>query len=155
MKSTHRIPHTTASAFSLVEIAMALGLMAFCLIGITGMLTVGLQRDRDSTNQIHAVQALTAVAADFLSSPASTSQTTIYRIAIPSVGDPASEGSLYLNSQLVAVPQQAADYFIDYRISPAGSRAEAHRLALRILTGPRQKAEAGSFMESIASRPVN
>jgi hypothetical protein len=55
----HR-PH----AFSLVEVTLALGVAAFCLIAVFGLMPVGLQTNRNSTSQTGATNIIAFVVAD-------------------------------------------------------------------------------------------
>lgn len=55
----HR-PH----AFSLVELTLALGVAAFCLIAVFGLMPVGLQTNRNATSQTTATNIIALVVAD-------------------------------------------------------------------------------------------
>jgi hypothetical protein len=55
--------HTTA-AFSLVEITLALGVAAFCLIAVMGMLPAGLKTQQGSVNQTKANAIIVQITAD-------------------------------------------------------------------------------------------
>jgi Tfp pilus assembly protein PilV len=44
----------STAAFSLVEVTLAIGVLAFCLVGIAGMIPMGLKTQRASTNQTRA-----------------------------------------------------------------------------------------------------
>ncbi len=55
----HR-PH----AFSLVEVTLALGVAAFCLIAVFGLLPIGLQTNRNATSQTGATNIIAFVVAD-------------------------------------------------------------------------------------------
>ena len=55
----HR-PH----AFSLVEVTLALGVAAFCLIAVFGLMPVGLQTNRNATSQTAATNIIAFVVAD-------------------------------------------------------------------------------------------
>ncbi|HSI82913.1 MAG: hypothetical protein ACAI35_11825 [Candidatus Methylacidiphilales bacterium] len=46
--------NSTTVAFSLVEVVLALGIISFSLIAIMGVLAVGLQTSRESSDQIQA-----------------------------------------------------------------------------------------------------
>lgn len=50
--------------FSLVEVVLALGIAAFALVAIVGMLPVGLKLARESDEESRAVNVLTQVVAD-------------------------------------------------------------------------------------------
>jgi uncharacterized protein (TIGR02598 family) len=56
---THR-PH----AFSLVEVTLALGVAAFCLIAVFGLMPIGLQTNRNATSQTAATNIIAFVVAD-------------------------------------------------------------------------------------------
>lgn len=64
-------------AFSLVELTLALGVAAFCLIGVFGLMPVGVQTNRNSTSQSGAVNIMAAVVADLraISKPYDNSKT--------------------------------------------------------------------------------
>lgn len=67
-----------SSAFSLVEVALALGVAAFCLLAIFGLLPTGMNSNQASVQQTVAAGIASEVVADLRSTPvtASTSGTT-------------------------------------------------------------------------------
>ncbi len=78
----------------MAEIAIALGIAAFCLITIFGLLQVGLTSNQNSLGQTTAASLVSAVAADLRAAPplvsgATSSQTPVFQIALPS---PSSSG---------------------------------------------------------------
>jgi type II secretory pathway pseudopilin PulG len=60
--------HAT-SAFSLVEITLALGIAAFCLIAVFGLMPVGMQSNRNAKSQTRATNLMAAVMADLRATP--------------------------------------------------------------------------------------
>jgi uncharacterized protein (TIGR02598 family) len=60
------------SAFSLVEVTLALGIAAFCLIAVFGLMPVGMQTNRNAKSQTNATNIITAVIADLRSTPITT-----------------------------------------------------------------------------------
>src|SRR5438046_59492 len=56
------------SAFSLVEVTLALGVAAFCFVTVAGLLSVGLQTNQRSTSQTVATNIITAVVTDLRNS---------------------------------------------------------------------------------------
>ena len=68
-----RRPH----AFSLVEVTLAIGVAAFCLIAVFGLLPVGLQTNRNATSQTAATNIIAFVVADLRAN---------YRTTIPGPG---------------------------------------------------------------------
>jgi uncharacterized protein (TIGR02598 family) len=77
-----------AFAFSLVEVTLALGIAAFCLIAVFGLMPVGVQTNRNATSQTAATNIIASVIADLRATPQTTppgSSTTspLYQIPIP------------------------------------------------------------------------
>jgi uncharacterized protein (TIGR02598 family) len=58
-----------AAAFSLVEVTLALGVAAFCLVGLFGLMPVGIQTNRSATSQTAATNIAAAVIADLRGTP--------------------------------------------------------------------------------------
>lgn len=61
--------------FSLVEVALALGICSFCMIGLLGLLPVGLQNFQKADNQSVMANLATSVAQDIGSTSVGTSPT--------------------------------------------------------------------------------
>lgn len=51
-------------AFSLVELTLALGIAAFCLIAVFGLVPIGVQTNRNATSQTAATNIMAAVVSD-------------------------------------------------------------------------------------------
>ena len=60
---------STAAAFSLVEVTLALGVAAFCLIAVFGLVPIGVQTNRNATSQTAATNIMAAVLADLRATP--------------------------------------------------------------------------------------
>jgi len=76
------------TAFSLVEVTLALGIAAFCLIAIFGLMPVGVQTNRNATSQTAATNILASVMADLRATPLTTplgraTTSPQYQIPIP------------------------------------------------------------------------
>ncbi|HZS57143.1 MAG TPA: Verru_Chthon cassette protein B [Bryobacteraceae bacterium] len=56
-------------AFSLVEVTLALGIAAFCLIAVFGLMPIGVQTNRNATSQTAATNIMAAVVADLRATP--------------------------------------------------------------------------------------
>lgn len=82
------------SAFSLVEVTLALGVAAFCLIAVFGLMPVGVQTNRNATSQTAATTILTSVVSDMRTTARATPGariSSLYNIIIPargSIGQP-------------------------------------------------------------------
>jgi uncharacterized protein (TIGR02598 family) len=66
----------TIAAFSLVEVTLALGIAAFCLMAVFGLMPVGVQTNRSATSQTAATNIMAAVVADLRATP-SASNTSV------------------------------------------------------------------------------
>ena len=69
------------ASFSLVEVTVALGVGAFCLIAILGLLPVGVQQNRDSSSQTAATTIIRNVIADMRATPKTSNTSAQYQIA--------------------------------------------------------------------------
>jgi uncharacterized protein (TIGR02598 family) len=58
-----------AAGFSLVELTLALGVAALCLISVFGLMPVGVQANRNATSQTRATNIAAAVTADLRGTP--------------------------------------------------------------------------------------
>jgi type II secretory pathway pseudopilin PulG len=67
-------------AFSLVEVTLALGIAAFCLIAIFGLMPVGVQTNRNATSQTAATSIIAAVVADLRTTPKALATSSQYVI---------------------------------------------------------------------------
>src|SRR5438874_9708713 len=56
-------------AFSLVEVTLALGVAAFCLLAVFGLMPIGVQTNRNATSQTAATNVMSAVIADMRATP--------------------------------------------------------------------------------------
>ena len=59
----------TTAAFSLIEVTLALGIAAFCLVAVFGLVPVGVQTNRNATSQSAATNIVSAVIADLRGTP--------------------------------------------------------------------------------------
>ena len=58
-----------SAGFSLVELTLALGVVAFCLIAVFGLMPVGVQTNRNATSQTRATNIAAVVVADLRGTP--------------------------------------------------------------------------------------
>jgi len=68
------------AAFSLVELTLALGVAAFCLIAVLGLVPVGVQTNRNATSQTTATNILSSVVSDMRATLPTASTSTKYGI---------------------------------------------------------------------------
>ena len=67
-------------AFSLVELTLALGIAAFCLIAVFGLVPIGIQTNRNATSQTAATNIMAAVVADLRATPTFNTTSTEFGI---------------------------------------------------------------------------
>ena len=82
---------TSAAAFSLVEVALALGVASFCLITVVALVPLGVSTGQMASDQSTVASILTHVLSDLratpmTSPPGGTATSTEYGIAIPATG---------------------------------------------------------------------
>lgn len=140
------------AAFSLVEVTIAVGLMAFCLVAMLGVMPVGLMQERGSADKIAAMQVLTAVESDFQNS-SGTGLTTRYKID-PEVG---GEGSFYVDHAFQHTEQQAnAEFNVWYRIVGEPGNQAGKRMHLFVgRVRPDGLAQLNVVVEGIAQKRLN
>src|SRR5262245_23970639 len=69
------------AGFSLIEVTLALGIAAFCLLAVFGLMTVDAVTYRNATSQTRATNIMAAVIADLRATP--SVNTTSMQFAIP------------------------------------------------------------------------
>jgi len=67
-------------AFSLVEVTLAIGIAAFCLIAVFGLIPVGVQTNRNATSQTAVNNVIAAVVADLRATPTTTNTSSQFAI---------------------------------------------------------------------------
>ena len=75
----------SSPAFSLVEVALALAITAFCLVAIFGLIPVGLTSNQTSTEQTAAANISRAIVADLRASTTGATS-SIFGINLPASG---------------------------------------------------------------------
>ena len=83
----------STAAFSLVEVTLALGIAAFCLIAVFGLVPVAVLTNRNATSQTAATNIIAAVVADLRATPASSTISAQFGIAFDNCK------RLYFNSE--------------------------------------------------------
>ncbi len=68
------------ASFSLVEVTLALGIAAFCLIAVFALMPIGVQTNRNATSQTAATNIISAVAADLRATPKTSTTSSQFAI---------------------------------------------------------------------------
>jgi len=72
--------------FSLIEVTLALGIVAFGVLAIVALLPTGLSLARESSDETVAVNVLSALAADIANSSGRTNLSFLYGVSLEEVG---------------------------------------------------------------------
>jgi len=113
-----------SEAFSLVEVTLALGVAAFCLVAVFGLLPTGLNLTRAASEKSAAINIAAALVSDARSVEGATNSSPLYGIPIP-----ASVTTGLAQKRQIAL-------FLDGSGGRVSSAPDARYLAVVTLTGP-------------------
>ena len=74
------------SAFSLVELTLALGIAAFCLLAVFGLIPVAALTNRNATSQTAATNIMNAVVSDLRAAPTTKTKSSQFQITFATSG---------------------------------------------------------------------
>ncbi len=101
----------------MIEVVLALGVVSFCLVTLIGLLTIGLQAGRDSSDTIQAADM-----ASWLVSVRRSAPTNALPAAFPLPAlNQASSGEVYLSDGGAIAPAPGAAFRLGYGISTNAS----------------------------------
>jgi uncharacterized protein (TIGR02598 family) len=88
---TRKHSHSAHSAFTLVEVSLAMGVASFCLLSVLGLVPVGITSNQNASEQTAAVGIATAISADFhgthtVSTSSVSTTTSRFGFVIPTAG---------------------------------------------------------------------
>jgi type II secretory pathway pseudopilin PulG len=105
--------------FSLVEVVIAIGIVAFAFIAIISLIPVGMQINRDSTEESRAMNLLQAIVADRQAASWSSNSPVYDLPALSGVTTPTS-GTLWVNEDgTTNAGASGALYKVSYTIYPS------------------------------------
>ncbi|MDX2082011.1 MAG: hypothetical protein SFU53_14595 [Terrimicrobiaceae bacterium] len=108
--------------FSLVEVTLAVGITAFCLVAIFGLLPIGLNTNRAAFEQTAALHQASAVVADIASTPAGlgvATNSSTFGVLLPALGAPAQQSAVFLSDAGLPVTTAAdARYLAVVSVAP-------------------------------------
>ena len=82
---TQNLVSQRKSGFSLIEVTIALGVIAFVLLSVFGLLSIGLNSNRVSLQETRATGILTLLESDLRNSHPESATSTIYGFPLPYV----------------------------------------------------------------------
>jgi uncharacterized protein (TIGR02598 family) len=123
--------------FSLVELTLAIGIAAFCLITVFAMLPIAVQTNRNATSQTAANSIIASVIADMRATPNGVTPSSQFADNLPanaaSPADPppcSGTQTLYFNGQGQAATALGADsryrLIVTFVRNPAGATAPTY-----------------------------
>jgi uncharacterized protein (TIGR02598 family) len=95
-----------SSAFSLVEVVLALGVVAFAIVAILGLVPTGLQTSHSSQDETRAAQ----IAQSVINTMASQAQTNFTAVGLPL---PSPAPTIDLTSSITSATSPAAFFYAD------------------------------------------
>lgn len=124
-----------ARGFTLVEVALALGITSFCLVALVGLFSLGINAERESTERLdasHIAQSLIA-ARRASSNAASTENFPLPKFSSVNPGDSVSNSVLLDENGNLTASGKAARYKLTYRITaPPSGEIRPYTLYLNI-----------------------
>ncbi len=155
---------TNVRAFSLVEVALALGVAAFCLITLMALLPVGITSNKFSLQETTAASLATGVISDLQAATNSTvspaAQALIspqYGIAIPAVGGSVSVTApavnLFLGNDGTAystATSTGARFRVSIGFNPPGAGSRAATATRVLVSWPAQGDSTANWPTSAA-----
>ncbi len=118
-----------STAFSLVEVTLALGVAGFCLLAILGLLQTGLTSEKATVGQTAAGGILSAVYSDLLSTPSTTNRSPIFSLALSNQTLFAPQTVYFSEAGWTSNPTSTSRY----RVSVGIQSTNAGTLPVRIL----------------------
>jgi Tfp pilus assembly protein PilV len=155
----------TRSAFTLIEVTLSLGVTAFCLLSILGLLPVGLNSNQATIEQTAGANILTTVAADLRSTPnpapkGSAQSSLVFGIPIPAIGSTPSTTptKLYIGEGgQLTTDQRVARYQLNVWMTAPATGSAAATSARVLVTWPAQAlySSAAGSMETVIALDRN
>lgn len=141
-------PRST-TAFSLIEVTIALGIIAFAMIVIMGLLPAGMSTVRESSEESAATNILAAVAADIRNIPAGQTNTPAY--GIPAWSDPVvAQGTLRVDANgSEPGSAQAPVYAVTWTIIPPAAQSANPRYVHVRVAWPGNAPQPTGFVETL------
>jgi uncharacterized protein (TIGR02598 family) len=87
---------SSSSAFSLVEVVIAMGVAAFCLVAMLGLIPSGVKSVKAATDQTGATTVLDEVVTDLRSTPVGSNSSPTFGISLPAAGTASAKTSTNL-----------------------------------------------------------
>jgi uncharacterized protein (TIGR02598 family) len=135
------------SGFSLIEVTLAIGIAAFCLIAIMGTIPVGMQTNRNATSQTAATNIVAAVVTDLRSTSKAKFDSARFGITIPA--DHASGAAPTCQRCEQCWNNQTQTKYFDDSGNVVASAAARYRVTLTLVQNPSATTTTGALYYDI------
>src|SRR6266496_2277169 len=135
------------AAFSLVEVTLAIGIAAFCLITVIGLIPVGVQVNRNATSQTSATNIMAAVVADLRSTSKTNFGSARFGITIPSNHTSGADSTCQRCAQ--CWNNQTQTKYLDDAGTLVASTAARYRVTLTLVQNPSATTATGALFYDI------
>jgi len=144
-----------AGAFSLIEVVLALGVLAFAILSILALLPLGLQNNRDSYEESVGANIIGSMVADWRSLATNGSNGVSPVFGLPRFRQGMSlSNTLGISDGGQVTNLAVARYRVSYRIVQPATNSFAPYYVNFIVSWPAPATNAVSSIESIAAIPV-
>lgn len=110
-----RCGESKTGGFSVAELTLAIGIAAFCLVAVFGLMPVGVQTNRNATSQVAATSLIAAVVADLRAIPKGTETSSQFAITF------GTDQTLYFDSAGQASTSLGANSRYRLKVTWSGS----------------------------------
>ena len=135
------------SGFSLVEVTLAIGIAAFCLITVVGVIPVGVQVNRNATSQTTATNIMATLVTDLRSTSKNKFGSTRFGITIPS--DHTSGADPTCQRCAGCWNSQTQTKYFDGSGKVVASTAALYRVTLTLVQNPTATTATGALFYNI------
>ena len=123
------------SGFSLIEVVIAIGVAAFCLVAMLGLIPTGVKSVKAATDQTGASTVLNEVITDLRSTPIGADSSPTFGISLPTAGTPTMTNSTNLifsdSGSLVSSNDFSARYVASITLSNSSAYSTTALIQVR------------------------
>lgn len=146
--------HQTKGAFTLVEVILAVGVAAFCLLPIIAMIQLGLSRARDSVSETQAIAIMNGVITERRSLNPSNSS-IIYPLPPLSPTPVNTNGTFGIDADGLSTGATLTNaiYRVDYAITSPGTNSRGPWITSVKVSWPANATLPAGRVETVTSVP--
>ncbi len=92
------------SAFSLIEVVIALAITSFCLVILLAILPVSVTTIKNASEETAGINVISTIVSDLKSTPAATSVSPNYQLAVPTTVSGGNQQVIYIDQAGAVLP---------------------------------------------------